>query len=75
MLYRGLVPKKLRSYETKKFRKYNKDNLSKQMEKVDLIERKELLQNNEKINSKKNIPLELTYSRTLPKISELVRKN
>ena len=75
MLYRGLVPKKLRSYETKNFRKYNKDNLSKQMEKVDLIERKELLQNNEKINSKKNIPLELTYSRTLPKISELVRKN
>ena len=75
MLCRGLVTKKLRSYETKNFRKYTKDNLSKQMEKVDLIERKELLQNNEKISSKKNIPLELTYSRTLPKISELVRKN
>ena len=37
-----------------------KDNLNKQMEKVDLIERKELLQNNEKINSKKNLLLVLT---------------
>ena len=45
------------------------------MEKVDLIERKELLQNNEEINKKKNIPLVLTYNRTLPNISEIVRKN
>ena len=33
-------------------RKYNEDNLNKQMDKVYLIEPKELLQNNEKINSK-----------------------
>ena len=45
------------------------------MEKVGLIERKELLQNNEEINKKKNIPLALTYNRTLPNISEIVRKN
>ena len=45
------------------------------MEKVDLIERKELLQNNEKSNSKKNIPLALTCNRTLPNISEAVGKN
>ena len=43
-------------------RKYNEDNLNKKMEKVDLIEQKELLQNNEKSNSKKNIPLVLTYN-------------
>ena len=42
-------------------RKYE-DNLNKKMEKVDLIEQKELLQNNEKSNSKKNIPLVLTYN-------------
>ena len=41
-------------------RKYNEDNLNKQMEKVNLIEQKELLQNNENSNSKKNIPLMLT---------------
>ena len=45
------------------------------MEKVGLIERKELLQNNEKNKSKKNIPLVLTYNKTLPNISEVVRKN
>ena len=56
-------------------RKYNEDNLNKQMEKVELIEGKELLQNNEKSNSKKNIPLVLTYNRTLSNISEVVRKN
>ena len=56
-------------------RKYNEDNLNKQMEKVDLIERKVLLQNNEKGNSKKNIPLVLTYNRMIPNISEVVRKN
>ena len=49
-------------------------NLNKQMEKVDLIERKAVLQNNEKINSKKYIPLVLTYSRTLPNTSEVLRK-
>ena len=53
-------------------KKYNEDNLNKQMENVDLIEGKELLQNNEKSNSKKNIPLVLTYNRTLPNISEVV---
>ena len=53
-------------------KKYNEDNLNKQMEKVDLIERKELLQNNEKSNSKKNITLVLTYNRTLPNIPEIV---
>ena len=45
------------------------------MDKVDLIERKELLQNNEKINCKKNIQLVLRHNRTLPNISEVVRKN
>ena len=44
------------------------------MDKVDLIERKGLLQNNEKVSSKKNIPLVLIYNRTLPNISEIVRK-
>ena len=53
-------------------KKYNEDNLNKQMEKVDLIERKELLQNNEKSNSKKNITLVLTYNRALPNIPEIV---
>ena len=53
-------------------KKYNEDNLNKQMENVDLTEGKELLQNNEKSNSKKNIPLVLTYNRTLPNISEVV---
>ena len=41
---------------------YNEGNLNKQIDKVDLIERKELLQNNEKINSKKIMPLVLTYN-------------
>ena len=41
---------------------YNEGNLNKQIDRVDLIERKELLQNNEKINSKKIIPLVLTYN-------------
>ena len=36
-------------------RKYNEDNLNKQMGKVDLIERIMLLRNNEKNNSKKDI--------------------
>ena len=35
-------------------RKYNEDNLNKQMNKVHLIERKELLENNKKINSRKS---------------------
>ena len=35
-------------------RKYNEDDLNKQMEKVDLIEWKVLLQDNEKSNCKKN---------------------
>ena len=56
-------------------RTYNEDNLNKEMNKVDLIEQKELLLNNEKINSKKNLPLVLTYNRTLPDILEVVRKN
>ena len=55
--------------------KYNQDNLNKQMEKFDSIERKVLLQNNEKSNSKKNIPPVLKYNRTLPKTLEVVRKN
>ena len=49
-------------------RKYNVEKLNKQIEKVDLIERKELLQNNEKLlqnNSKKEIPLASTDSKTL----------
>ena len=61
--------------QKRKERKYNEDNLNEQMDKVDLIEQKELLQNNEKINSKKNILLTLTYSRTFPNISEVVTKN
>ena len=56
-------------------RKYNEDNLNKQMEKVDLIKRKELLQNNEKTNRGRNIPLVLTYNRTRPNIPDVVRKN
>ena len=45
------------------------------MDKVELIEQKELLQNNENINSNKSIPPKLTYNRILPNISEIVRKN
>ena len=45
------------------------------MEKVDLIKRKVPSQNNEKSNSKKNIPLVLAYNRMIPNISEVVRKN
>ena len=45
-------------------RKYNQDDLNKQMEKVDVTERKVLLQNNEKRNSKKNTLLVLRYNRT-----------
>ena len=56
-------------------RKYNEDDLNKQMEKVDLIEWKVLLQDNEKSNSKKNIPLVLTYNRMLPNISQVVKEN
>ena len=56
-------------------RKYNEDNLNKQMEQADLVERKELLQNNEKSNSKKNTTLVLTYNKTLPNVSEVIRKN
>ena len=56
-------------------RKYNEDDLNKQMGKVELIEPKVLLQNNEKRNSKKNIPLVLKYNRTLANITEVVRKN
>ena len=33
------------------------------------------MQNNQKLDSKKNTPLVLTYHRTLPNISEVVRKN
>ena len=43
------------------------------MDKVDLIE--DPFQNNEKFNSKKNIPLVLKYNRTLPNIAEVIRKN
>ena len=56
-------------------RKYNEDDLNKQMEKVYLIEWKVLLQDNEKSNSKKNIPLVLTYNRMLPNISQVVKEN
>ena len=55
-------------------RTYNEDDLNKQMEKVELIKQKELLQNNEKGSIKKNIPIMLTYNRELPNISEVVRK-
>ena len=55
-------------------RTYNEDDLNKQMEKVELIKQKELLQNNEKDSIKKNIPIMLTYNRELPNISEVVRK-
>ena len=41
-------------------RKYNQDNLNKEMNKVDLNAQKELLLYNEEINSKKNMPLVLT---------------
>ena len=44
------------------------------MEKIDLIERKELLQNNEKVSTKKNIPLVLTDNRMLPNLSKVVKK-
>ena len=42
---------------------------------VYLVGRKELLKNNEKSSSKKNIQLVLTYQRMLPNISETTRKN
>ena len=45
------------------------------MKMVDLIERKGRLQNIGKPNSAKNIPLVLTYDRTLPNISDVARKN
>ena len=68
MFYRGWVLKELHSYETKILgRKYIEDVLNKQMEKVDLIEWKVLLQNNEKSNSKKIIQLELTRSESYQK--------
>ena len=47
--------KELRSYEKKKLleRKNNKDNLNTQMDKVDLIEQKELLQIMKKLTARK----------------------
>lgn len=45
------------------------------MSKVTLIEQKEVLQDNEKINTKKNIPLVLAHNRTIRNISEVVGKN
>ena len=45
------------------------------MEKVNMIDRKELLQAKEKNNQKNKIPLVITYNRTLPNISEVVKKN
>ena len=39
-----------------------------------IFKNKELLQNKEKISSKKNMPLVLKYSWRLPNISEVVRK-
>lgn len=56
-------------------RKRNENNLNKPIGKVTLIEQKEVLQDNEKNNSKKNIPLVLTHNRTIPNISEVVGKN
>ena len=47
MFYRGWITKEQHNYWTKNLkRKYNEDNLNKQTEKVDLIEREELIQNN-----------------------------
>ena len=47
--------KELRSYEKKNLleRKYNEDNLNAQMDKVDLIEQKELLQIMKKLTARK----------------------
>ena len=45
------------------------------MEKFGLTEGKYIFQNNEKSNSKKNIPILSTYNRTLPNMSEVVKKN
>ena len=50
------------------------DKVNKQMDKVNLIKRNKCLQNKEKINSKKTIPLVLEYNRTLSDISEIVKK-
>ena len=44
-------------------RKYNEDNLIRQTYKTDLIGQKQLLQDNENINSKKSIRLVLKYNR------------
>lgn len=52
-------------------RKCNEDNLNKQRSKVDLIERRELLENKEKSNSESKTPLVSTYNRMLPNISEV----
>lgn len=57
-------------------REYKEKTLKKQIEKVNQINRKELLQTNNKHSEKTNmIPLVLTYNRTLPNISNVVKKN
>lgn len=56
-------------------REYKEENIDRQMEKVNMIDRKELLQAKEKNNQKNKIPLVITYNRTLPNISEVVKKN
>ena len=44
------------------------------MEKCGLTEGKYIFQNNEKSNSKKNMSIFSTYNRTLPNMSEVVKK-
>ena len=54
-------------------RKYNEDDLNKQMEKVDLTEREVLLQYNEKQQQKHNTNINIQQN--APNISEVVRNN
>ena len=56
-------------------RKYNKDNVNRQINKFDLSNEKNFCKIMKKITARKKIPLLLTYNRALPNISEVVRKN
>ena len=55
-------------------RKYDEDNLNKQMQKVDLIERKELLKNNEKKLTARITPILLTCNNASKKIRSCKKK-
>ena len=55
-------------------RQYKEEVLDQQIKKVDRIERKELFTCKEKKN-KNRIPLSITYNRTLPNTSKIVKRN